>query len=184
MSAPTRIAAAAWRGRLGGARERSAIRAGCGRLRSRAGCGRLRSRACCGRLRSRARGWAISGLVLGLIGASACSEANPARDGADRFVDSYYVEIDLPRAKENAVGLARAKVERQIELLKGVERPESESKPTVYYRLLEERHGERPGFVYELTISLGGGETVKRRALVIVREEAGAWRAANFEELD
>jgi len=167
MSAPTRIAAAAWRGRSCGARERSAIRADSGRPRP-----------------SRMRRWAVSGLLLGLVAAAACSQSNPARDGADRFVDSYYVEIDLPRAKENAIGLARAKVERQIELLKGVERPESESKPTVYYRLLEERHGERPGFVYELTISLGGGETVKRRALVIVREEAGAWRAANFEELD
>jgi hypothetical protein len=124
---------------------------------------------------------ALAALLLAVPG---CSEPNPAREGADRFVDSYYVEIDLPRAKENAVGLARAKVEREIELLKGIERPESDAKPTVYYRLLEERRGERPGFVYELTISFGGGETVQRRALVIVREEGGSWRAANFEELD
>jgi hypothetical protein len=105
--------------------------------------------------------------------------------GRRRPLRRQLLRRDRPAAREGERGrLARAKVERQIELLKGVERPESESKPTVYYRLLEERHGERPGFVYELTISLGGGETVKRRALVIVREEAGAWRAVNFEELD
>jgi hypothetical protein len=132
----------------------------------------------------RSRGARTALFVAALLGAVACTEDDPARNGADRFVDSYYVEIDLPRARENSVGLARAKVEREIELLKGVERPESDAKPSVYYRLLEERGGERPGFVYELTISFGGGETVKRRALVIVREEGGEWRAVNFEELD
>jgi hypothetical protein len=118
--------------------------------------------------------------------AAACSESDPSRIAADRFVDAYYVEIDLTRAKEEAVGLARAKVERAMQLLEGVDRPETDSKPTVYYRVVEERRSEsdRPGFVYELTISFGGGQTVTRRALVIVREEGGPWRAANFEELD
>lgn len=115
-----------------------------------------------------------------------CSESDPARSAADRFVDGYYVEIDMPRAKDESVGLARAKVERAIQLLEGVERPETDAKPTVYYRMVEERggRGDRPGFVYELTISFGGGQTITRRALVIVREEGGLWRAANFEELD
>jgi hypothetical protein len=118
--------------------------------------------------------------------AFACNESDPARSAADRFVDGYYVEIDLPRAKDEAVGLARAKVERAIELLEGVARPETDAKPTIYYRMVEERRGrgDRPGFIYELTISFGGGPTITRRALVIVREEGGLWRAANFEELD
>jgi hypothetical protein len=163
MPAPTRIAAAAWRGRM-----RQPWRRGGGA----AGVIGPSSRA------------ARLALLGALLAAASCTDENPARAGADRFVDSYYVEIDLPRARENAVGLARAKVEREIELLKGVEGPESDAKPTVYYRLLEERGGDRPGFVYELTISFGGGETVKRRTLVIVREEAGTWRAVNFEELD
>lgn len=117
----------------------------------------------------------------------ACSESDPARTGADRFVDSYYVEIDLPRARERSIGLARAKVDRTMRLLEGVEGPESDGKPTVYYRMVEERRDnrERPGFVYELTISFGGGEALTRRALVIVRQEGdGEWRAANFEELN
>lgn len=125
-------------------------------------------------------------LALALSLAFACSESDPARVAADRFVDGYYVEIDLPQARDQAVGLARAKVDRAIKLLEGVDRPETDSKPTIYYRVVEERResSDRPGFVYELTISFGGGQTVTRRALVIVRQEGGDWRAANFEELD
>lgn len=134
------------------------------------------------------RHWGRSGLrgLASLLLLVACSEADPARIGADRFVDSYYVEIDLPRAREQAVGPARAKVERTQRLLEGMAPPERDAKPSVYYRMVEERRDnrERPGFVYELTISFGGGETIERRALVIVRQEQGVWRTVNFEELN
>lgn len=121
------------------------------------------------------------------VGLAGCRASDPARASADRFVDSYYVEIDLPRARANAVGLARAKVEREIELLRGVARPEPEARPTIYYRFLEEKRdlqeGQR-GFLYRLTIAFKGGDTVTRRALVVVRKDGGVWRAVNFRELD
>jgi len=121
-----------------------------------------------------------------LLVLAACTSDDPARAAAERFVDEYYVEIDLPAARQHAVGLARAKVEREIELLQGVTPAEATVRPRIHYRFLEHQDSgrDRRGFLYELTISFDGGEQVMRRALVTVREEQGAWLAANFQELD
>ena len=119
--------------------------------------------------------------------ALACTSSDPARGAAERFIDAYYVEIDLPRARDEAVGLAQAKVDGQMKLLEGQASPEGGSRPSVHYRFLEQQtepDRDRRGFVYELTITADGGDQVKRRALVTVREDAGAWHAANFQELD
>ena len=119
--------------------------------------------------------------------AAACSHGDPARGGAERFVDAYYVEIDLPRARNEAVGLARAKVDDELKLLTGQEAPESGIRPTVHYRLVDsqgEAANDRRGFVFELSIHTDSGDELTRRVLVTMREEAGAWHAANFQEID
>lgn len=121
------------------------------------------------------------------MSAPACSHSDPARGGAERFVDAYYVEIDLPRARDEAVGLARAKVDDELKLLTGQEAPEGGVRPTVHYRLVEaqgEGERDRRGFVFELSIHTDSGDELTRRVLVTVREEGGAWRAANFQEID
>ena len=117
---------------------------------------------------------------------AACQAEDPARAGAERFIDQYYVQIDLPAAMEHASGFAVAKLEREQELLDGIAAPEAGGKPQVNYRFLTEREGSNPGhrgFLYELTISFAGGQVV-RRTLVTVAEEGGVWRAVNFQEID
>lgn len=132
--------------------------------------------------------WAVLPLLLGAsLLASACEPSDPARAGAERFIDRYYVEINLPEAKKHATGFATAKLDREMELLEGIDAPESSGKPHVNYRFLEERAGsdaEHRGFLYELTITFGGGAEVVRRALVTVRGSNQDWRVANFQELD
>lgn len=126
-------------------------------------------------------------LVAALIAsAAACTSDDPARAAAERFVDQYYVEIDLPGAREESTGLARAKVEKEIALLQGQAPAEDAVRPRIHYRFLEQQEPgrDRRGFVYELTISFDGGEQFQRRALVTVREDEGVWRAVNFQELD
>jgi hypothetical protein len=125
-------------------------------------------------------------LVLLLALAPSCTSDDPARAAAERFVDQYYVEIDLPGARDEAVGLARSKVEREIKLIQGQPPPEEALRPRIHYRFLEQQESERDrrGFLYELTISFDGGEQLQRRALVTVREEESGWHAVNFQELD
>lgn len=128
---------------------------------------------------------ALAGLLVG-GGTSGCTPEDPARLGAERFIDQYYVRIDLPAAREEADGFAVAKLEREMELLEGIDAPESGGKPQVNYRFLTERPGHSAGhrgFLYELTITFAGGQVV-RRALVTVAEANGAWRAVNFQEID
>jgi len=129
----------------------------------------------------------LAGLLPGLLAVAGCTSDDPARAAAERFVDQYYVEIDLPGAREEAVGLARAKVEHELALIEGQPPPEDALRPRIHYRFLEQQDPgsrDRRGFLYELTISFDGGQQLQRRALVTVREDEGAWRAVNFQELD
>jgi hypothetical protein len=124
---------------------------------------------------------------LVLLAAGGCEQADPARAGAERFIDRYYVEIDLPAAREHAVGFAQVKLDRELELLAGIDAPESAGKPQVNYRFLQEQAGVEPhhhGLLYELTITFAEGDQVVRRALVTVRDDDGEFRVANFQEID
>jgi hypothetical protein len=117
----------------------------------------------------------------------ACSQGDPARGAAERFIDAYYVEIDLPRAREQTVGLAQAKVDDEMKLLEGQAAADGTSRPTVNYRFVEQQDAanrDRRGFIYELTITFDGRDQIKRRTLVTVREDDGVWHAANFQEID
>lgn len=124
--------------------------------------------------------------TLVLLAVVGCTSDDPARAAAERFVDQYYVEIDLAGAHEEASGLARAKVEREMKLLEGVQPAEDSSRPRVHYRFVEQQEPgrDRRGFIYELTISFDGGDQIQRRALVTVGEQDGAWHAVNFQEMD
>lgn len=128
----------------------------------------------------------IAFVVLLLASLAGCTSDDPARAAAERFVDRYYVEIDLARAHQEAVGLARAKVEHEMKLLEGVKPAEESSRPRVHYRFVEQQEPgrDRRGFIYELTISFEAGEQLQRKALVTVGEEDGAWHAVNFQEID
>ncbi|MEW6268875.1 MAG: hypothetical protein AB1689_06205 [Thermodesulfobacteriota bacterium] len=133
-----------------------------------------------------ARGAGVAAAAAVALWAAGCTSDDPARAAAERFVDHYYVEIDLPKAREQAVGLAREKVERSMKLLEGMEPAEEAVRPRVHYRFLEQQDSsrDRRGFLYELTITFDGGEQAQRRALVTVREDGGVWHAANFQEFE
>ena len=119
--------------------------------------------------RLRGRTVLLAGVLCLWLG-QACSESDPARIGADRFVDSYYVEIDLPRARERSIGLARAKVDRTMRLLEGVDGPESDAKPTVYYRMVEERRDNRErGIAFEDHANVTNATTTRRTTAATTR---------------
>jgi hypothetical protein len=115
-----------------------------------------------------------------------CEPRDPAKAAAARFVDRYYVEIDLVAAIPYATGLALDKLETERELLEGIDAPLSAGKPSVHYRFLREgesRHAGRRSFLYELTITFTDSQVV-RQALVTVQQQPDAsWRVANFQEL-
>jgi len=129
-------------------------------------------------------------LAYFLLGAAAffpsCGKASDAEATASRFIDHYYVKVDLMRAKQLTDGLATRKIEQEEALLQGSSggRAGTERRD-VTYRLLEKREdGEHLFFVYDLNITGHGVPTLKKRSLLSAGKRDGAWRITNFRDFD
>ncbi len=100
-------------------------------------------------------------------------------------MDRHYVEINLPKAKEYAVGLALDKIDEEIRLTSGQAIDASTRKPKVHYHLLEKQEGAgRVSFMYQATIQAEDAPEFNRRWLVVARREGDGWRVSNFTESD
>jgi hypothetical protein len=128
---------------------------------------------------------ALAVAVLVAAGAGCRADPSTARGTAERFLDAHYVEIDLPSALPFTSGVARQKVEREIELTKGVTIDDTTNKPIVRYAFLEEHPDEEGGgtkFLYRGKILVDGTDGFERRWLVTVRQEPPGYRVTNYQE--
>jgi hypothetical protein len=109
-----------------------------------------------------------------------------AQGVADEFVDQHYVNINLPRAREYSVGLARDKIDDEIRLTRGQAIDASTRKPKVHYQLLETKQESegRISFFYKGTIEVEDAPEFTRRWLVVARKEGDGWRVSNFTEYE
>jgi hypothetical protein len=127
-----------------------------------------------------------AGVLALLIVLVACSDPRSnARSAAEAFLDAHYVRIDLEGAKEHASGLARDKVDEEIELTRDQEITGDTRQPHVNYRL--QRGDETPAsaqFAYELTIRAAGSDPFTKLVMVTVRNQEGAWKVTNYSESD
>jgi hypothetical protein len=125
-------------------------------------------------------------LVLVVLASGCHPDPSTPRGTAEAFLDAHYVRIDLPAARELAAGVARHKVEGEIELVRGQVIDETTRKPTIHYRLLEEHPQGEDAFtyLYRADISVEDAEGFERRWLVTVRRQDGAWRVTNYQELE
>lgn len=131
----------------------------------------------------------IAAVALGAVVAATSggcrADPSTARGTAERFLDAHYVEINLPQALPYTSGLARKKVQDEMELVKGVHIDDTTYKPVVRYTFLEEHPDEGGGakFLYRGRIVVDGGEGFDRRWLVTVRQETDGYRVTNYQEL-
>jgi len=116
---------------------------------------------------------------------SACSPGEGPESVAQSFVERYYVQPDLPRAKALAHGLARQKIEEQEELLRAVPGQDGAAGRRVSYSLYTTRKmGEDRIFVvYDLAISVDS-RVMKKRAFISTARMNEGWRVTNFQEDD
>jgi hypothetical protein len=126
------------------------------------------------------------GMVLWLVAASACGrDLNTAQGIVEEFVDQHYVRIDIPKAKQYAVGLALEKLNEETRLTAGQTIDESTHKPRINYKIIEKREGDnRASFLYEGTIQSDDGTAFTRKWLIAARKEGNRWRVSNFTESD
>lgn len=129
--------------------------------------------------------WTIA-LLFSFWALTGCAhDLGTAQGVVEEFLDQHYVHIDLPKAKQYAVGLALEKVNEEIRLTAGQTIDASTQKPRVNYRLLEKKQGEtRAAFLYLGTIRSDDGSEFTRRWLVAARKEGTLWRVSNFSESD
>ncbi len=123
-------------------------------------------------------------LISALLGLAGChADPSTPRGRAELFLDAYYVEIDLPKALEHTAGVARAKVEQNIELTKGHVIDETTVRPMVHYRFGEEHaDGDTTvNYVYLADVT-ADGDTSQRKFMLTVRKEADGWRVTNVQE--
>ncbi len=126
------------------------------------------------------------GLFLWMVVASACGhDLNTAQGTVEQFVDEHYVHIDIPKAKQYAVGLALEKLNEETRLTAGQTIDESTHKPRINYKVIEKREkGNRASFLYEGTIQSDDGTSFTRKWLIAARKEGNQWRVSNFTESD
>ena len=138
-------------------------------------------------------GYCKAKAVRGIIGLclatlfifSACSPGEGPESVAQSFVERYYVQPDLLRAKALAHGLARQKIEEQEELLRAVPGQDGAAGRKVSYSLYTTRKmGEDRIFVvYDIAISVDSRVMQKRAFISTARVKEG-WRVTNFQEDD
>ena len=125
-------------------------------------------------------------MLLTALAGGCGRDLKTAQGVADEFVDQHYVNIDLPRARDYSVGLARDKIDDEIRLTSGQAIDASTRKPKVHYQLLETKQESegRVSFFYKGTIEVEDAPEFTRRWLVVARKEGDGWRVSNFTEYD
>lgn len=126
-------------------------------------------------------------LPLYALSLSACrgKDLGTAQGTAEEFLDQHYVNIDLQKAKEFTVGLARQKLDEEIRLTTGQVIDASTRRPRVHYKLLEKKEqAQRAAFLYVGTIQADDAPEFTRRWFVSTRKEGDQWRVSNFTEHD
>jgi hypothetical protein len=140
-----------------------------------------------GRDKVRTRGATLlTASVLAVLVLAACGpDPSTARGTAERFLDAHYVRIDLPATLELTAGVARHKVEEELDLVRDQPIDDSTRKPTVHYKLLEEHpDGDAAAnFLYLGSIRVEDAGSFDQRWLVTVRRQDGGWKVTNFQEL-
>ena len=124
-------------------------------------------------------------LLAALLVVGCHPDPSTARGTAESFLDAHYVRINLREALPFTSGLARHKVEDELALVEGQPIDAATRKPTVHYRLLEERpDGDHAvNYLYLGSITVEDADHFERRWMVTVRHEADGWRVTNYQEL-
>jgi hypothetical protein len=126
---------------------------------------------------------AMAMLVIAVT--TGCHPANSARGVADRFIDQYYVAINLKGAAPLCTGLALDKIHHEMELTAGQRIDDTTRRPTVHYRLKAQRDAhDHTEFLFRATIDVPEGGSFQRNWMITARKDADTWKISNFGEYE
>jgi hypothetical protein len=123
-------------------------------------------------------------IAVALLG---CSRSNSAQGVADRFVQTYYVQIDQGQALEFTTGLARERLRQELQQVAPLRRGSNleQARPKVSYTLVRSQpEGQQVLLVYDLTITPPQVKPILKRILIIVEQLGEGWKVINFAETE
>lgn len=131
------------------------------------------------------RGFFLSLIVPFTLTTVACSRPSPSQQVADQFMEAYYVRVSVKEATAFADGLAKEKLQGQLDLMAGDGGPDSAKNiPHVTLSLIDKQHpsADEATYVYEVRTSVE--DVGKRTVFVKMRQEGGKWVVTQFTEDD
>jgi len=116
----------------------------------------------------------------------ACGVRNEPRSVADKFCYLYLIELNQAEALSLASGLAKEKLLKEIELLRGARIASDElqlAKPFIDYEMSRRADQDESHvmFNYLLTIEPKSGGKIEQEVLISTVLEKGRWKVNNFE---
>ena len=124
--------------------------------------------------------------VLGLatVLLASCTSSPPDEQIARRFVDAHYVRIDRPAALAVTAGLARSRIEKEVEDTAGQPISRDTRQPEFRYTLVESRTGDdgRTTFLFDAEILVPGSAAIHRELWITTSREDEGVRVVAFRE--
>ena len=129
------------------------------------------------------RAWISFSLLLTIF---ACSDRNTPEGVAEDFVYNYYLHANQGMALRLSDGLAKEKLETEIEFLREVRSGSDQSyvKPNIEYKQVGQKieDDNRVFFRYQLTIKGTSFSNAIRNAVIFTELIDGQWKVTNFDE--
>lgn len=124
-------------------------------------------------------------LLAAVLLFAGCQPANTPRAVVDRFIEAYYIAINLKSSERWCTGLALAKLHQEEALTKGQVIDDETRKPTVHYKLQDERDGpDRVMYLFLATIDVPDGGSFDKKWMITARKEGQVWKVSNYSEYD
>ena len=124
--------------------------------------------------------------LLGIVIATGCNAPNnSARGVVDRFIEARYMAIDDRIAERYCTGLALEKLKTEESLTSGQTIGEDTRKPTIHYKLKEQRDTpDRVIYLFLATIEVPDGGSFDKKWMITARKQGQSWKVSNYNEYD
>lgn len=131
------------------------------------------------------RGFLLSLIVPLTLAQTACQTPSVSQKAADKFMDTYYVQLNVPETLPLTADLAKEKIHGQIQLLQGAGGPDpAQDKPQISYKLIKQDAEDANTATYFYEVRADVEDLGKRMVFVKLRNMGGEWFVTQFTEND
>jgi hypothetical protein len=134
------------------------------------------------------RGWPIRAhavaraLLVALALTTACTKPSESRAVADRFMERYYVQMNVAEAAELCGGAARARLEGELRALQGVAPDAPADTPPITFTLTASTDPTPTQATYTYRVTAHTSDVGKPIVTLTLTDEGGQWLVTTLGE--